>query len=79
MEMLRERKRKILQHLRDRRGAGSRRPGAIANWAQQVKPPEQLRERFQRAFGKNRLYELERLWYRAGRRAAASSPGSWCS
>ncbi len=62
MEMLRERKRKILEtyetdHVRQE--AGTR----FHDSAKQVKPTPAMAKRFQQAVAQEQLYDLERLWY----------------
>ena len=62
MEMLRERKRKILATYeveRVRAEAG----GRYRQWGEQMKPPAELRKRFDRAFAEEQIHDLERLWY----------------
>jgi uncharacterized protein with von Willebrand factor type A (vWA) domain len=62
MEMLRERKRKILQTYETRRvrEEAARR---YQQYGAQIKPPKRLEERFRRAFSEEQLYDVERLWY----------------
>jgi uncharacterized protein with von Willebrand factor type A (vWA) domain len=63
MEMLRERKRKILETYETKRvqqGAGRR----FHDMAGQMKPPARLEERFRKAVKEEQLYDIERLWYR---------------
>jgi uncharacterized protein with von Willebrand factor type A (vWA) domain len=64
MEMLRQRKRKILETYE------TQRVQAVAarqyqDLGRRMTPPQRLQERFQRAFREEQLYDLERLWYRA--------------
>ena len=64
MEMLRQRKQKILRtyetdHVQAEAAQRYRELG------RQLQPPKQLRERFRRALEEEQLYDLERLWYRA--------------
>ncbi len=79
MEMLRERKRKILETYETERVQDE----AAERYPRLGRPDEAARrscdERFEQAVQEEQLYDLERLWYSAGRRARASSPGSWCS
>lgn len=68
IEMLLQRKRKILQTYETSRvqaEAASR----YRLWGQQIHPPPELAERFRRALQEEQLYELERLWYRADQRS----------
>ncbi|MGQ9576606.1 MAG: hypothetical protein ACUVUC_14955 [Thermoguttaceae bacterium] len=68
IEMLLQRKRKILQTYETSRvqaEAASR----YRTWGQQIRPPPELAERFRRAFQEEQLYELERLWYHADQRS----------
>ena len=65
MEMLRERKRKILatyetDHVQAEAAERFRQLG------QQMRPPAALKVRFQRAMEDEQLHDLERLWYYAG-------------
>ena len=63
MEMLRERKRKILATYETeqvRKDAGQQ----YRDLGQQVKPPRNLKDRYERAFEEEQLYDLERIWYR---------------
>lgn len=65
MEMLRERKRKILETYE----TGRVRAEARRNYYQfggQLKPPKNLRKQFEQVFESEQLHDLERLWYRAG-------------
>ncbi|HID77072.1 MAG TPA: VWA domain-containing protein [Planctomycetaceae bacterium] len=65
MEMLRQRKAKILAtYETDTVQAEARR--RYRRWGQQMHPPRVLRSRFEEAFEEEQLHELERLWYRAG-------------
>lgn len=64
MEMLRERKRKILQtyeteHVQQEAGRRYRELG------RQVHVPPNLKRRYEQAFQEEQIYELERLWYLA--------------
>lgn len=64
MEMLRERKRKILETYevaRVRQKAGQQ----FATQAGGMRAPKALRKRFEQAVREEQLYDLERLWYRA--------------
>ena len=63
MELLRERKRKILETYetaRVRAAAGRR----FHDLARAMRPPPRLAGRFGQAVGQEQLYDLERLWYR---------------
>lgn len=65
MEMLRERKRKILETYE----TGKVKREATEQYKQfgrQMKPPRDTADRFDRAFREEQLYDLERLWYRVG-------------
>ncbi|NUQ61833.1 MAG: hypothetical protein HUU20_05050 [Pirellulales bacterium] len=62
-EMLRERKRKILATYE----TGQVQKEAKSQYRElgrQIKPPKNLKERYERAFEEEQLYDLERLWYR---------------
>jgi uncharacterized protein with von Willebrand factor type A (vWA) domain len=64
MELLRERKRKILAtYETDTVQAEAGR--VYRSLGQQMHPPKPLAERFRRALREEQLYELERVWYRA--------------
>jgi len=65
LEMLRERKRKILETYettRVRREAARR----FHELAGQMRPPPKLERTFRKAVAEEQLYDLERLWYRLG-------------
>lgn len=65
MEMLRERKRKILETYE----TGKVKREAAEQYKQlgrQMKPTRDMADRFDRAFREEQLYDLERLWYRVG-------------
>jgi uncharacterized protein with von Willebrand factor type A (vWA) domain len=62
MEMLRERKRKILQTYETRR-VKDEAARHYQEYGAQIKPPKRLEDRFRRAFGEEQLYDIERLWY----------------
>ena len=69
IEMLRQRKRKILQtYETDRVQAEA--AGRYRNWGRQMVPPagQKQRDLFDRAFKEEQLYDLERLWYGADER-----------
>ena len=66
MEMLRERKRKILETYETDARAGGGRPAVPASWPRRCSRPPSLAERFRQAVQEEQLYDLERLWYRAG-------------
>jgi uncharacterized protein with von Willebrand factor type A (vWA) domain len=63
MELLRERKRKILETYETARvqAAAARRFRALAG---AMRPPARLADRFRQAAAQEQLYELEQLWYR---------------
>jgi len=65
IEMLRQRKRKILETYETRR-VQAEAAGRYRQWGEKIKPPAGLAGRFERAFREEQLYDLERLWYRAG-------------
>lgn len=65
IEMLEERKRKILQTY-ETEHAQQQAAQAYQQTGEPLRPPSALREQFQRAFQREQLRELERLWYRAG-------------
>jgi uncharacterized protein with von Willebrand factor type A (vWA) domain len=65
LEMLRQRKRKILETYETRR-VQAEAAGRYRQWAQSTQPPPELRARYERAVREEQLYDLERLWYRAG-------------
>ena len=63
MELLRERKRKILETYETKRvkkEAASR----FHEMAKSMQPPSKLEERFRQAVKEEQLYDIERLWYR---------------
>lgn len=63
MELLRERKRKILETYETdhvQKDAGKR----FRDMAGGMKPPSRLEQRFRQAVKEEQLYEIERLWYR---------------
>lgn len=63
--MLLERKRKILsKYETDSVQRAARR--VYRRKGEQLQPPRRLRQRFQRAFQEEQIYDLERLWYAAG-------------
>lgn len=64
MEMLEERKRKILEKYESESVVNKARK-QFKNVAQQVKPPKKLQERFHRAVKEQQLRDLENLWYYA--------------
>ncbi|MHC4180044.1 MAG: vWA domain-containing protein [Planctomycetota bacterium] len=65
IEMLRQRKRKILETYETDtvQDEAARR---YQEFGLRMAPPAHLRKRFWRAFQEEQLYELERVWYRAG-------------
>lgn len=65
MELLRERKRKILETYETRQvqtEAGRR----YRDYGRQMQPPDRIKTRFEEALQSEQLYDLERLWYRVG-------------
>lgn len=65
MEMLRERKRKILEAYE----TGKVKREAAEQYkrlGREMKPTRDMADRFDRAFREEQLYDLERLWYRVG-------------
>lgn len=65
LELLKERKRKILERYETNQVQGSA-AQAFAQQAHQIRPPRSLRNRYQRAVTTEQIRELERLWYAAG-------------
>ena len=65
MEMLRERKRKILETYETSKALKHARQD-YRSLGGNMKPPKQLRHQFERGFEEEQLRELERLWYQAG-------------
>jgi uncharacterized protein with von Willebrand factor type A (vWA) domain len=65
MELLRERKRKILETYETKR-AKQEAASRFHELAQSMRPPAKLDERFSEAVREEQLYDIERLWYRAG-------------
>jgi len=65
MEMLRQRKRKILETYETGQ-VQSEAHQTFHNQASQVKPPAKLAKAFQEAVRDEQLHDLERLWYRSG-------------
>src|SRR5438132_7048540 len=64
MEMLRERKRKILEtYETDRVQEEARKQ--VHDFAGQLQPPQKLTRRYQRAVREEQLRDLEQLWYSA--------------
>ncbi len=64
MELLRQRKKKILEtYETDRVQAAAER--RYRELGEQVRPPKHLHARFREAFEQEQLHDLERLWYRA--------------
>ena len=75
MELLRERKRKILatyETKRVKKEAASR----FHDMAKSMQPPAKLEERFRQAVKEEQLYDIERLWYRVERRAEPVRPAT---
>jgi uncharacterized protein with von Willebrand factor type A (vWA) domain len=69
LEMLRQRKRKILETYETNR-VQAEAAGRYRNWGRQMAPPAGVKDRFERAFKEEQLYDLERLWYGADERGA---------
>jgi uncharacterized protein with von Willebrand factor type A (vWA) domain len=65
MEMLRERKRKILATYETGRAEAEARQNFL-NQAGDMNPPGKIAKQFQEAVRDEQLHELERLWYRSG-------------
>ena len=65
MELLRERKRKILQTY-ESDGVQNKARRRYRDLGQQMQPPPRLRSRFHEAFEEEQLRDLELLWYRIG-------------
>jgi uncharacterized protein with von Willebrand factor type A (vWA) domain len=63
MELLRERKRKILETYETKR-VKKEADAHFRDMARSMKPPAKLEERFRRAVKEEQLYDIERLWYR---------------
>jgi uncharacterized protein with von Willebrand factor type A (vWA) domain len=67
MQILQERKRKILETYETGTVQGEAH-NAFHNQAQQMRPPGKLAKDFQQAVQEEQLYDLERLWYRTDER-----------
>src|SRR5262245_56366888 len=65
MEILRERKRKILATYETEKAQSSARD-AFHGLAEQTRPPGKLQKRFDEAVREEQLHDLERLWYQTG-------------
>ena len=65
MEILRERKRKILATYETGHAETEARNN-FQNTADQMKPPPKIADRFQQAVRDEQLRDLERLWYHSG-------------
>jgi uncharacterized protein with von Willebrand factor type A (vWA) domain len=65
LALLRERKRKILQTYETGRVQKEARRN-YQDLARQMQPPKEQKQRFERAVAEEQLYDLERIWYRAG-------------
>jgi uncharacterized protein with von Willebrand factor type A (vWA) domain len=65
MEILRERKRKILATYETARAESDARKNFL-NQAEAMRPPSNIAKRFQQAVREEQLHDLEQLWYRAG-------------
>ncbi len=63
MELLRERKRKILETYETKR-VKKEAAGRFHDMAKSMQPPTKLEERFRQAVKEEQLYDVERLWYR---------------
>ena len=63
MELLRERKRKILETYETKK-VKKEADAHFRDMARSLKPPAKLEERFRRAVKEEQLYDIERLWYR---------------
>jgi uncharacterized protein with von Willebrand factor type A (vWA) domain len=63
MELLRERKRKILETYETKK-VKKEADTHFRDMARSMKPPAKLEERFRRAVKEEQLYDIERLWYR---------------
>jgi uncharacterized protein with von Willebrand factor type A (vWA) domain len=63
MELLRERKRKILETYETKK-VKKEADAHFRDMARAMKPPAKLDERFRRAVKEEQLYDIERLWYR---------------
>ena len=63
MELLRERKRKILETYETKR-VKKEAAGRFHDMAKSMQPPSKLAERFRQAVKEEQLYDIERLWYR---------------
>src|SRR5947209_4924120 len=65
MEILRERKRKILETYETTKVENEARQG-YQDQAQETQPPSKLARDFHQAVRDEQLHDLERLWYRSG-------------
>ena len=65
MEMLRQRKKKILETYETSRAQGESRQNFLAQ-AERTKPPAKLAKPFHEAVRDEQLADLEKLWYRSG-------------
>ncbi len=63
MELLRERKRKILETYETKR-VQKEAAGRFHEMAKSMRPPAKLEDRFRQAVKEEQLYDIERLWYR---------------
>lgn len=73
IEMLEERKRKILATYETDQVQGAA-AGAYEKAFEEVAPPEELRTFFEDAVKHEQIVDLERLWYRAAKRHGDNSP-----
>jgi uncharacterized protein with von Willebrand factor type A (vWA) domain len=65
MELLRQRKRKILETYETERVKNTALQ-RYRDFGKQIEPPKDLKDRYRKAFDEEQLYDLERIWYRAG-------------
>lgn len=65
MEMLRERKRKILATY-ETDTVQAQAAARYRELGERIKPPERLRKRFEQAFREEQIVDFERLWYHVG-------------
>jgi uncharacterized protein with von Willebrand factor type A (vWA) domain len=65
LAILKERKRKILEHFETRK-VRSRAHNAFVEAAQSINPPRRHRDQYRAAIKNEQLRELQRLWYAAG-------------
>lgn len=65
MEILKERKRKILETYETTAAVKAAKQD-YRSMGGNIKPPKQLRQRFEQAFEQEQIREMERVWYQAG-------------